>query len=81
MSLKERQQHLTEQIKTIKDEQVLAMLEEEVAFYLHAGGTDITDNLTAYQLKELISLSEEPDGKDIVSEDEFKKVTDKWRTK
>ena len=42
---------------------------------------DSTDGLSEKQLKELKALSEEDEIKNTDSLDEFKKTTDKWRTK
>ena len=43
--------------------------------------TDITDKLTSAQLEELNKLAKEEDLKDTQTLDDFKIVTDKWRTK
>ena len=80
MTLVERQQQLIQQISAIRDEDILTMLEEELSYHLH-NKEDITDDLTPYELNELITLANEPSDKDTVSFEEYKKVTDRWRTK
>jgi hypothetical protein len=42
---------------------------------------EITDGLDEQQIQELISLSEEPDEKDTISEDEYRKMFARWGTK
>lgn len=43
--------------------------------------TDITDELTETQFRELKALAEEPADKDAMSVDDFKKATQQWRMK
>ena len=79
MTLLQRQQELIQQINSISDENILIMLEEELSYHLQ-NKTDITDDLTPYELNELITLANEPSDKDTVSLSEYKKATDRWRT-
>lgn len=80
MTVLQKQQQLIQQISTIKDENILTMLEEELSYHLHTKG-DITDDLTPYELNELITLASEPTDKDTISLEEYRKATEKWRTK
>lgn len=80
MTLTERQLLLIRQISSITDENVLIMLEEELSCHLNVK-TDLTDELSQADLNELIALANEPLDKDIVSMDEFRKATDRWRTR
>lgn len=50
-------------------------------FYGKVNKSDITDNLSPNQLQELNELAAEDDFKDTQSVDEFKKATDKWRSR
>ncbi len=80
MSLEERQQHLKEQIEAIKDESLLIQLEEELDYYINTKSS-IKDELAPWQWKELVALSEEDLDKDVITEEEFKKNMEKWRTR
>lgn len=80
MTVKERQEHLIKEISSIKNEQVLEMLEESLT-YFRDKSVDITDGMSVTELSELESLVSEPSDKDVVTEDEYKKATDRWRTK
>jgi hypothetical protein len=80
MTVSERQQHLIQQIPLIKDEDILTMLEDELSYHLHPE-RDITDELTPTELEELKLLASETTHENTVSLDEFKKATDRWRTK
>ena len=80
MTLLQRQQQLIQQISAIKDEDILIMLEEELSCHLNAK-TDLTKELTPYDLTELITLASEPSDKDTATLDDYKKATERWRTK
>lgn len=80
MEIKERKELLMKQIAEIKDEHALEMLEESLSYFTNKS-KDITDGLSAYDLKELETLVNEPDDKNILTEEEYKKATAKWRTK
>ncbi len=80
MTVQQRQEQLIQQISVVNDENILTMLEEELSYHLQ-NKTDITDELTPYELDELITLANESSDKDTVSLDEYKKATERWRTK
>ncbi len=80
MTVLQRQQQLIQQISVINDESILTMLEEELSYHLQHK-TDITDELTPYELNELITLANETADKDTVSLDEYRKATERWRMK
>ncbi|MCF8450115.1 MAG: hypothetical protein K9G49_09625 [Taibaiella sp.] len=80
MTVLQKQQQLIQQISAIKDENLLTMIEEELSYHLQTNA-DITDDLTSYELEELISLANEPTDKDTISLDEYRKATERWRTK
>jgi len=81
MNLIERRTNLIKQINNIADEQTIEMLEETLGYYAHSGGKDITDGLDKYQMSALNSVMQEPLEKDILSEEEFQKLFDKWNIK
>ncbi len=81
MNLSERRSSLIQQIGTINDEQTLEMLQETLGYYTHNSGKDITDGLDKHQMQELLSLAQESDEKDTISEDDYKKMFARWGTK
>jgi hypothetical protein len=80
MTIHERQQQLIRQISSISDEVTLTMLEEELTYHLQQNN-DITDHLTPYELNELLTITSQPTGDDTISLEEYKRATEKWRTK
>ena len=81
MTLQQRQEKLIKQISDLKDEEVLMMLEQELSFFTQTAGKDFTENLNSYQVKELISLLNEPSELNVINEDAYKNATEKWRSK
>jgi hypothetical protein len=79
MKIKERKELLIKQIAEIKDIHAIEMLEESLSYFTNQS-RDITDGLSPEDHKELEGLLKEPD-KDVMTEEEFKKATAKWRTK
>ncbi|KAB2837473.1 hypothetical protein F9K50_10980 [bacterium] len=80
MKIKERKEQLIRQINEIKDEHALEMLEESLSYFTNQS-KDITDGLSPADLKDLETLVNEPDDKDVVSLEEYRKATARWRTK
>ncbi len=80
MTLLQRKQELIQQINNVKDEDVLIMLEEELTYRLQ-NKTDITDDLTPDEQRELEKLANDESDQDTVSLTEFRNATGKWRTK
>ena len=81
MSANALKKELLSYIENTDDEELLSLLKEDLVFYGKVKGSVCTDDITEEQLKELKALSEEDETKDTVSMDNFKKVTDQWRTK
>ena len=79
MSIQQMQQQLIDHISTIRDENILKMLDEEVTFYLQ--NKDDLFGLTESDYKELSILASEPIDKNTMSLNEFKSIMDKWRMK
>ena len=76
MTLQQRQSHLIQQINKVSDENVLILIDEELSYHLkNKDSIELND----FDLSELIMLAEEPDDKDTISEDEYRKATGKWR--
>ena len=81
MPVNDLKKELVSFIENTNDEELLSLLKEDFMFYKKAIDTDITDKLTSAQLEELNKLAKEEDLKDTHTLDDFKIVTDKWRTK
>jgi len=81
MPVDDLKKELVAYIENINDEELLSLLKEDFMFYGKVKDTDITDDLTSKQLKELKTLAEEEETKDTMTLDEFKQATQKWRTK
>jgi hypothetical protein len=80
MTLKQRQEKLIEKISSLNDDE-LTMLEQELSFFTHAAGKDITDDLNSDQVKELVSLVNEPSELNVIDETDYRNATSKWRSK
>ncbi len=78
MTFQQRQSHLIEQIQHLKDENVLIMLEEELSYHL---GNKDNIQLSEADFNELVILAEEPDDKEIISDNDYREATEKWRLK
>jgi hypothetical protein len=81
MAIEKLKKDLVKLIDETNDEGLLSMVKEDIAFYKTAKDVDVTDSLSAEQLKELEQLATEPDEKDTMTLNEFNKATGKWRTK
>ncbi len=81
MPIDKLKKELTRLIDETNDEELLSLVKEDMVFYKTSKDSDITDNLSEEQLKELEKLAAEPDEKNTITLDEFNKATDKWRTK
>lgn len=79
MAVNDLKKELVTYIENTNDEELLHLLKEDFKFYSKTTDTDITDDLSEEQLKELKALAEEDETKDTHTLDEFKKATDKWR--
>ena len=80
MTLLQRQQQLILEICAIKDEDILIMLEEELTYHKN-NKIDLAKELSPEDFNELISLVNEPSEKNTVSLSQFRKATERWRTK
>lgn len=81
MPVNDLKKELLTYIENTNDEELLLLLKEDFMFYGKIKDTDITDELSEEQLKDLKALAEEDETKDVHTLDEFKKATDKWRIK
>jgi hypothetical protein len=80
MTITQRQQQLIEQITATRDEDVLIMLQEELAYHKN-NKIDLAKELSQEDYNELVSMVSEPSEKNTISLSDFRKATDRWRTK
>lgn len=76
-SLKEQ---VLQMVSSIEDPQLLELVKADIE-YFGDKTTDILDELYYADKDELLSLANEPDEKDTITEEEFKEATARWRTK
>ena len=75
-------QELLEKIAATEDENLLLLLNEDYEYFSqHHDAISILDTLTPRQATELAELVNEPFGHETESYDDFKKSTERWRTK
>lgn len=67
-------------IESIENEDLLQLLKADIEFF-NKREIDITDGLSSGEIEELQELANEPDTKDTLPEEEFKQLTDRWRTR
>jgi hypothetical protein len=77
MSLKEQ---VLQMVSTINDEKLLELLKADIE-YFSSKETDVIDELNDIDKEELLNQVNEPDEKDTLTEEEYKALTAKWRTK
>jgi hypothetical protein len=66
-----------ELVNSIKDENVLQMVMEDVAYY--ASNRDVIDDLDEQQLKELNDAISEANNNETIEWEDFKKEMDEWK--
>jgi len=76
-SLKEE---LLEKISATENEEVLQILKADYDYFIN-DNKNIFDELSSSDKIELTNLLNEPFGNETESYEDFKKATDKWRTK
>jgi hypothetical protein len=81
MSANDLKRELLAFIEETEDEALLSLLKEDVIFYGKLKDRDITDGLNKEQLEDLNKLAQEDSLSDTMTMDDYKKVTDQWRTK
>jgi len=74
-------QELIEKISATDDENLLQILKADYDYYTGENEHEMLDELSEEDRNELISLLNEPFGHETESYEDFKKATDKWRTK
>lgn len=66
-------------VQSLEDENLLQLLKADIEYF--KPGNDVTNGLSAEDIDELRELSIEEENADSLTEDEFKQLTDKWRTR
>lgn len=72
---------LLDKIAATDDENLLQHIKEEIDYFTAEGKTIVLDELSAEDRQELETLLKEPFGHETESYDDFKKATQRWRTK
>ena len=72
-------QELLDKIAATDDENLLQHLKDEMAYF--KGEKNVLDELSANDLEELQTLLKEPFGHETESYEDFKKATERWRTR
>lgn len=70
---------LLKRIQSIENDELVAVLDADISFFL--GEKDVIDSISTEDQQELLSMVNEPFGFETESADEFKKATERWRTK
>ncbi len=75
-------QGLLEKIAATEDENLLLLLNEDYEYFSQKNeAVNIIDTLSSEQIAELTELTDEPFGHETESYEDFKKATERWRTK
>ncbi len=72
---------LIEKISSTNDENLLILLNTDYDYFMDENKNDVTDELSAEDKAELISLVSEPFGNQTISQKEFDEAIVEWRTK
>ena len=73
-------EQVVKMISSVEDEHLLELVKADIEYFSNKD-MDIIDDLYYNEKEELLSLANEPDEKDTISEDKFKEATAKWRAK
>jgi len=74
-------QELIEKISATDDENLLLLLKADYDYFTQENTVDVTDELSEEDKDELRNMTNEPFGKDTVSQQEFDEAIRQWRTK
>jgi len=74
-------QELLDKISATEDNELLQILKPDCDYFTGEGKKDIIDELSSEDRKELLNMLNGPFGDETESYEDFKKATDKWRTK
>ena len=72
---------LIEKISATDNEDLLQILKADYDYFTGEGNKDVLDELSEEDRNELTNMLNEPFGHETESYEDFKKATDKWRTK
>jgi hypothetical protein len=70
---------LLNRIQSIENDELFAVLNADISFFL--GEKDVLDSISEEDQLELQQMVSEPFGFETESEEQFKKATERWRTK
>ncbi|HEX8676327.1 MAG TPA: hypothetical protein VF700_03855 [Segetibacter sp.] len=74
-------QELLDKIAATDDENLLQHIKEEIDYLTAEGKTNVLDELSTEDRRELETLLKEPFGHETESYIDFKKATQRWRTR
>lgn len=81
MSVNDLKKELVTYIQNVEDEELLQLLKEDFLFYSKTKDIDIVNSLNKEQLSELQDLAAEEDSTNSHDLNDFRKATDRWRSK
>ena len=74
-------QELIEKISATEDEDLLQILKADYEYFTGQSNKDVLDELSGEDRNELTNMLNEPFADETESYEDFKKATEKWRTK
>ena len=80
MDIQKMRQELINQIRSVKDEEILKSLSEELTFSIECKN-DLSNILSSEDMNELTMLVNEPLYKDTMTLKEFNNIMDQWLMK
>ncbi len=70
-------QEVLQMVQSIDNEDLLQLLKLEIEYFIQS--EEITSHLTSDDFQELKALADEPEDKEFVTQEEFTKITARWR--
>lgn len=74
-------EELIAKIIATENNELLQILKADYDYFTGEGNNDILDELSTEDKSELLNMLNEPFGNETESYEDYKKATDKWRTK
>ncbi len=74
-------QELIEKIAVTNDDELLQILKADYDYFMKENEADVLDELSQSDREELVNILKEPFGENTESYEDFKRATNRWRTK
>ena len=74
-------QELIEKIAVTNDDELLQILKADYDYFMKENEADVLDELSQSDREELVNTLKEPFGENTESYEDFKRATNRWRTK